>query len=367
MAIKPIYAILAAVIVVAGATTAMVLINNNGEEKDSDSTPEPRDVVIKNSLGEDITVKAPVTSFCTVNTNAAEFFKILGVDNRIVGADSSSAKTLEYIYKDITDIGDYKNPSGEKIVSTGAKYVISQSSSRSLSAATEQALKDNYGITVLRMNFYGETMMQDVQELLKILISEEAEDEFKDYKETYDGIIETVMTKSKTATGDPAFLMFFTSMSATEGTYYNDKSELGKIVTSIHGHNALNDIDFNQGKTVSSKPSKESIFNLDQNNGIDIVFIRGVDGKTAAQAFAVFENSLKPYDTDTMKVVSAKNVYVIHTDIMSGPRDFIGYVCIAEAYGIDTGLDYEKLVSDFNEDYGFEIEYDFIMTQFPTA
>ncbi|MBQ3736418.1 MAG: ABC transporter substrate-binding protein [Candidatus Methanomethylophilaceae archaeon] len=341
---------------------AIVKDNGNGGEKEI----EPRDVTIKDSLGNDVTVTAPVTKICTTNTSAAEFFKILGVEKRIVGMDTSGKKALGNVYKDVTDIGNYKTPSGEKIAETGAKYVISQSSSRSLSTETEQALKDNYGIIVLRIDCFGETMMQDVEQLLKIIISEDADNAFADYKSIYNSIVAKAKEKAAAVTGDPSFLFMVASMSATAGTYYSENSELGKIVKSLHGHNALTDMEVTS-KTATAKPAASKILNYDQLGNLDYVFIRGTDSTTPAQDYATFINTGGDLNFENLNVVANRNVYVIHTDVLSGPRDYIGYVCICEAYGIDTGLDYAKLTSDFDEKYGFGVTYPYIIQRMPSV
>ncbi len=355
-------AIIAVALVIVAAGAFVLLGDNGGND---DSTVEPHKVVIKDSLGNDIEIMAPVSAFCTVNTNAAEFFQMLSLDKLVVGADDATIKTLD-TYKDVTNIGDYKNPVGEKVVSTGSKIVISQSSSRSLSAAAEQALKDNFGITVLRLDFYGETMLSDVESLLKIVDSKKAEKAFDEYKTTYDKVVKTVMDKASKTTGDPSFLFLFTSMSSKVGTYYNENSELGKITASIHGHNALTDMKVTSS-TVTSKPSAEAVYDYDKNGDLGYVFIRGGTGDSAAKDYQTFIKTGGGLDFNGLNVVKNRNVFVINTDVLSGPRDYIGYVCIAEAFGIDTGLDYKGLVDSFNDKYGFDMKYDYIMVQFPAA
>lgn len=96
-----------ALIIVAGA---IVLIGDNGGD-------DTHKVVIKDSLGNDVEVTAPVTSFCTVNTNAAEFFQMLSIKDMIVGADKATISSLD-TYKNVTNIGEHKNPVGEKIAET---------------------------------------------------------------------------------------------------------------------------------------------------------------------------------------------------------------------------------------------------------
>ncbi len=358
-------AIAAVVIIAAAGTGVYFIVKDNG---DDDKEIEPRDVTITDSLGNEVTVTAPLTKVCTVNTNAAEFFKILGVQDRIVGIDSSGKESLGDIYGDVTDIGNYKTPSGEKILETGATYVISQSSSRSLSTETEQALKD-LGVTVLRIDCFGETMFTDVGELLKILIDDDADDAFEEYKATYESVVNTVKQKSEGAADDPAFLFLFTSRSKENtGNYYTDNSELVKIAVGIHGHNALSAMGVKQ-TSASSNVASEKFLDSDQKGLIDYVFVRGTATTTASQDYSTFKTTLKNVESDynDLTVVKNRTIFVINTDLLSGPRDYIGQICIAEAFGIDTGLDYQKITDDFNEKYGFDVEYSYYMTQFPAA
>ena len=354
---------IACVAIVAIAGASVIVLGGDG---DNDEV-ETRTVTITDSLGKNVDVQAPVMKICTVNTNAAEFFKILGVEDRVVSADSVTISSLDNIYGDVLDIGDYKSPSGEKIVQSGAKIVISQSSSRSLSEETEQALKDNYGITVLRLDCYGETMQQDVKKLLNIFVSDSADKQYEGYSKTYNDVRDAVLNKAKDFPGDPSFLMLFTSMSSKQGTYYNENSQLGKIVESIHGHPALTDMGVSPGSGVTSKPAAEAVYDYDQKGSLGYVFIRGVSGNSASTDYETWVKTLSSFSIGDFNVVKNGNVYVIETDVLSGPRDYVGYVCIAEAFGIDTGLDYVSLVEDFNSKYGFDVKYGYIMTQFPTA
>lgn len=360
---KAIIAVVAVVVLVAAGSAVVLMSGGNGDGKDVPA--EARDVTVTDSLGNQVTLVAPITSFCTVNTNAAKFFQILGLSDRIVGVDDDTKNYLD-AYDGVASLGDYKNPNGEKIVQTGAKVIISQSSSRSLSAATEQSLKDNYGITVLRLDCYGENMMRDVQELLKLLGSDSAEKAFGEFKAVYDGVVGTVLEKASAVEGDPSFLFLFASMSSKNGTYYNENSELGKIAESIHGHNALVDMGVTSTSS-TSKPSNETVFDYDQEGKLDFVFIRGTQGKTAEEDYRTFIGTGGGLDFSNLNVVKANRVFVIDTDVLSGPTDYIGYVCIAQAFGIDTGYDAKILMDEFEERYGFNIEYDYLMKQFPSG
>ncbi len=360
---------IAAVVIIAAAGAGVYMVVRDDGSDDKDKTIEPRDVEITNSLGEKVTVTAPVEKMCVVNSSAAEFLTIMGEKDRIVGMDSSLISAFSPMFDNVTNIGNYKTPSGEKIAETGCKYVITQSSSRSLSAETEQALKDNYQIVVLRLDFFGETMQQDAQELLKILISDTAEDAYNEYKATYDSVVNTVKESSKDFPGNPYFLYLFTSNSATAGTYYSTLSELSKIVESIHGQNAVRHADLNVTSTTATvKPAKEKVLAFDDAGHLDYVFVRGTASTTAAQDYQTFLNTGGDLDfAANLNVVANRHVYVINTDLVSGPRDYIGQVCICNAYGIDTGLDIAQLTSEFNNKYGFPFEYSYLMKQFPAA
>ncbi|MBR2255500.1 MAG: hypothetical protein IJ856_06825, partial [Candidatus Methanomethylophilaceae archaeon] len=118
--------------------------------------------------------------------------------------------------------------------------------------------------------------------------------------------------------------------------------------------------------SVTSKPSAEAVYDYDQQGKLGYVFIRVISGNPPETDYASFLKTVKSLSGfQDMNVIKNRDVYVIETDVLSGPRDFIGYVCIAEAFGVDTGLDYEKLASEFNQRYGFDATYSYIMEQFP--
>ncbi|MCQ2085134.1 MAG: hypothetical protein MJZ21_03185 [archaeon] len=356
---KAIFAILAVVIVVAAGAAAFIAF---GQEKETEKDPDPHEITIKDSLGKDVTLTVPLTKICTVNTNAAEFIHMFGASDRVVAVDDSLIASMPEIYGKAADCGNYKTPKGDVIADAGAKVVISQSSSRSLSAATEQALKDNYGITVLRIDCYGETMMDDIETLVKVLDTNKAKNALSDYKSMAKDIRDKVLAKSDASGKHPSYLMFFTSLNK----FYNENSELCKIVNKIGGHDSLIDMGDNPGTGVTSGPSKEVVFNNGQTIGTDIVLIRGIAGNAATADYQKFlDYGGTSYDYTKLKKGALEDIYVIHTDVLSGPRDYIGYVCIAQAMGIDTGLDYTQLVKDFNEKYGFDVTYSYIMTKFP--
>ena len=146
--------------------------------------------------------------------------------------------------------------------------------------------------------------------------------------------------------------------------FYNKTSSLSEITEKIYGKNALNSIpnlDLN-GVTNSagSDGIKEQVIALDAKTPVDKLFIRGsskvVDAASAKAFWSDDKNGLIKQSEayKDLNAVKSNEVYVLNTNVMSGPLTYVGYVLIAEASGIDTGYDVSKLISDYNKAYGFD-------------
>ncbi|MFA6710531.1 MAG: ABC transporter substrate-binding protein [Candidatus Methanomethylophilaceae archaeon] len=346
--------IMVAIVVIAG--TAVYYVYSD-DQKDSDTIEG--NVTITDSLGNEITIEAPVNKICVTSSNAAEFLQILGVADRVTCIDTDTKELLANIYGDARDIGKYNNPNGEIMLSENTKILISQSSSRSLSTAAEEALESNYGITVIRLDCYGETMLRDIEQLALLLGSKSVNDALEGYMDQYESITEHVL--SKVTPSESNFLFAFTSMKK----YYNQNSELSKIVESLGVTNYTRELS-SVGSGVSTDIDSETIWDADQSGGISYLFIRGLSNSTGQTSYQSFlDNFEGSYDFRDLNVSDSGNTYVLETDIMSGPRDFVGYVVLAEVLGIDTGLEESalELANEFNEKYGFSEEYSWLAYQ----
>jgi len=345
--------IIVAIVMVAGV--AVYFVHN--DQGNSDTIEGS--VTITDSLGNEITIETPVTNICVTSSNAAEFLQILGVADRVTCMDTSTKELLSGIYGDVTDVGTYSAPSGEIMLSENTTILISQSSSRSLSTAAEEALESNYGITVIRLDCYGETMLEDIGQLALLLGSKSVNDKLEDYLNMYESITDSIL--SKVTSSDSNFIFAFTSMSK----YYNQNSELSKIVESLGITNYTRELS-SVGNGVSTGIDSETIYDADQSDKISYLFIRGVSNSTAEVAYQTFlDNFEGSYNFKELNVTTSNNTYILETDIMSGPRDFIGYVVLAEILGIDTGLEESalELANEFNEKYGFSGEYSWLAYQ----
>ena len=188
----------------------------------------------------------------------------------------------------------------------------------------------------------------------------ETNDAYEKYVKMSNDVINTVITKaSSSSTSDKTFLFYMSGKG-----FYNKTSSLSEITEKIYGKNALNSIpnlDLN-GVTNSagSDGIKEQVIALDAKTPIDKLFIRGsskvVDAASAKAFWSDDKNGLIKQSEayKDLNAVKSNEVYVLNTNVMSGPLTYVGYVLIAEASGIDTGYDVSKLISDYNKAYGFD-------------
>ena len=354
-----------AVIIVVAATVCAAIIMNNGSKDDKLPT---EGIVITDSLGKEITIDKTVEKVCIVNSNQAEFFQILDLGDKISGAcqgvfDEPTLK--DGFLTDVTNLGKY-NGTGivENIVKTKVKYVITPTS-MGIKAADITTLKDQYDITCIVLECYGTTMIQDAEQLVKMFSSNSAKDLLNGYKDLYNSVKNTVIDKAKEAKVDMSFLAH---VAMKGNAFYTDNSELAKNIESVAGHNSLKEwyttIDISE---TYARPNAESVAQQSQSVGIDRLILRSSssDANLEATATKFISGFLKDY-ASSMTTISNGNTYVIHTDITSGCRDFIGFVAFAKIFGIETGQDMVKIANDFNEKYGFKGTYTELLLNYKT-
>ncbi|MGN1045330.1 MAG: hypothetical protein ACI4Q9_05190 [Candidatus Methanomethylophilaceae archaeon] len=348
-----IVAICLAALVVAGGAAVVIGNQNNDTTQDS--------ITVNDSLGNDVTLPFPIKKIATVNTHAAEFLEIVGASDLVVAADNSTIDIFPEIYGGCVDLGKYNDPSGELAADAGVQVLICQSASRSFSAATESALLNNFNIKVLRLDCYGSTMLKDVEELLKLIDSADSNDRYDTYKEKRADIIDSINDAASLLPGEPGYMFMF----ATMGSFYNANSELNSAITAIHGKDVITKImDGNIGTGVTSKPSNENICNYDNETGIDYVFIRSIEGKSMDDAYQKLADYMSGLGLD--RPVKSARIFVIETDVLAGPKDYVGLACIAGLFGADIGVTPQELIADYNASFGLSETYDCLTKEYAT-
>lgn len=326
-----------AVLAVSGIT-AVFLMNDHEGEGD-----EP--IIIVDNSGTEFKFDSTISKVAVSNSATAAMIEILGQTDKIVAIDEETKDIAGNNYSDVLCFGKYSAPSGDIIFSSGASILICKSGSRTLTNETELT---NMGIKVIRLNCFGETMLDDMEQLVKLLGGNSRE-RADMYLAFYNPIISEIKGIDTDDSNDSNFLFMFTSMKKP----YSISSELGKITESITGENALRGMRDNSTGS-SSNISQEIIYNYDRMCGIDKIILRSAardSGVTTAYSTYI---GISDYYRD-LSAVGTGEVYIIDTEVLSGPLDFIGYICIAKAMGITTDLDPDALLEEFNEQFGFEI------------
>lgn len=326
-----------AILAISGISAA-ILISSDGNENEGLIT-------ITDDAGQVFTFDGPVSKIAVSNSTAAAMIEILGQEDRIVAIDQETKNISGGDYDNVVSFGSYKAPSGDIILQSGASVLICKSGSRTLTNETELT---NMGIDVIRLDCFGKTMLNDMEQLVKLL-GGNARERADMYLAFYEPIISEIKGIDTDNSDDKNFLFMFTSMKKP----YSISSELGRITESITGENALRAMRDNS-TTVTSNISQEKIFDYDQDYGIDVIILRSAArdaGVTTAYATYVGISSFYA----NLRAVGTGDVYIIDTEVLSGPLDFIGYVCIAKAMGLTTSLDPDSLLEEFNEIFGLEI------------
>lgn len=350
---------LVAVIVVAGIATAIVVSNNNGSSN--------KEYTITDGAGKEIKLSEPVTSLITVNTNAPKAMKLLGLEDYVSGISnytSDSAKDaalweeFQPLFKNAKHMSVTKKMTGEEIYQLGVKYVLAPVDSMTVSEDNEKAYAE-LGITVVRLDCFGDNMEGDFQTLLRMCLGDKVTTNkaYEAYMKTSNAIINDVLSKVKPS-DDNTFLFYM----MTGKGFYNKTSALSEITQKIYGKNALNDIPGLDLSGVTNAANTdglvEQIIALDEKTPIDKLLIRGstsvVDEKSAK---SYWDGKYGLYQQNEMysklSAIASGEVYIISSNILSGPLSYVGYVILAEVSGIDTGYDPVKLISEYNKTYGF--------------
>ena len=156
----------AVVAILVGGGVAVILNNNNGNNS------EPAIKIVDGS-GRTIGLSEPIDSCMVVNTNVPIAMRVLGLQDKVKEILFYGDKKYDYFknagYENITPSApSAKNlTNAEYFITNNIKYVIEPVSSMKLSTTVEKAC-DSAGITYIRLNCYGETMLEDMEKLLTL-------------------------------------------------------------------------------------------------------------------------------------------------------------------------------------------------------
>lgn len=341
-------AVLAVVVVLVVAAAAFV-ISNGGDDNGGDDV-EQKTIEITQNNGKVVTVDVPVKKLCIVNTNAAEFATILGVQDRVVGVSNSMIKTpTESWWADRTDVGGYGDPSAEAILKTGATVVVGQCTSMPIKNV--EALEAQ-GITVILLDMYGfDQQVDDLKQFAKLFPDTDAAEKAEKYGTFFNGLVETI--KGKTAGIENRVSFISTMGTKADSKYYTAEAELSKLLVEICGMKNVA-ADLTTSSSSSAIIGEDAIVKKYNTDGIDMFILR--NSTTYDKAAADIESFLSTHPIikgegmfDEMKIVKT-----VDSKVLSGPRCFIGMVYFATTVNpdIDFGMTLGSVIADYNSQFG---------------
>lgn len=351
---------LSAVLIPVLIIAVIVLISNIDIQNDD---PSGSVIEIVDGSGATIRLDSPIESCIIVNTGNAQATAILGQQSKVKDILFYKAKKVETYRNMGFDIPDdspvFSNlSSAEWLIDTGVKYIIEPAGS---SSKLKEEVADEcarYGITIIRLDCYGDTMFQDMEKLIKLFGSNlDSVSRYNDYVNRYNGVVEAVTSK---APKDKTFLCYYQSLKA----FYNEKSDMSVMLSSVLGKNALDGLGFSTtGVTnkIDTTNMYEELKALDSAEGIDMMIIRAT-ADASETAVMGYWNS-----TDIKKFQFAYmdgNVYSFDSDIMSGSMGYICYAAMASVLGIDCGYSVSQLIVEHNSLYGTDKRTDGIVYQY---
>lgn len=341
-------AVLAVVVVLVVAAAAFVI--SNGGDGDGGEEDEKKTVEITQNNGKVITVDVPVQKLCIVNTNAAEFATVLGVQDRVVGVSNTMIKTpTESWWADRADIGSYGEPSAEAILKTGATVIVGQCTSMPIKNV--EALEAQ-GITVILLDMYGfDHQVNDFKQFATLFPDTDAAKKAEQYGTFFNGLVEKISSET---VGIESPVSFISTMGTeADSKYYTANAELSKLLVDICGMKNVA-ADLTTSSSSSATIGEDAIVKKYNTDGIDMFILR--NSTTYEKAAADIESFLSTHpiiDGEGM-FNEMRIVKTVDSKVLSGPRCFIGMVYFATTVNpeIDFGMTLDSVIADYNSQFG---------------
>ncbi len=357
--------IIAAVAIIAIAAAAIVILNPGQNGGDSDDK-----ITFIDGAGVEIELDGPLDSIVSINTLPAIAMKILGLEDKV--DEILFYKTVnKYEYYHNAGFNNispdtpfyYELETADYFIENGMEYLVVPISASKINDSLKNSCLNN-GITLISLDCFGDSMLDDMETLLKMFGNPaDAVEAFNDYKSLRNGVIDTVLEKS-VADKTNLFLYEFVGISS----FYKENAEMSIITEKIAGEdtNAVRLMNLPVDTKISTSAKGlgplESLTAIDSETPIKYLFLRASAGDDAADLEGKWgKNVIKDYK---LSYLETDSVFCIDSDLLTGSMDYIGYVCTAEILGCDTGYDINELVSQYEELYGFHKEIDTNIWQF---
>lgn len=343
-----------AIIAVAGVGVVVINMDNNNSNDG---------ITIVDGAGQTISISEPLTNVAVINTNVPKAMVMLGIDDAIScfyyntnnHQLGTNAETLAQTETD-RNLGTYYTPSVEVLIKYNVQAVICPVSSMTLYSSAERACEQN-GITVIRLDCNGDTILSDIQKLSTLFGDpESATTALNDYMSEYNNTIEAVKN-AVAGTELYDYLCAFNSRNAI----YNTSSAMASLLGNIFAANV----------TSYTNLSTDSVTNMVTDNTVEAisehmdkveVFLMRLGDLDESSADASYNEYVGATNSNKLVIESSPayqndRIYVVESDLMSGLYAHIGLVVIAKVvYGVDVEgySDLNASINAFQEKYGQE-------------
>ena len=280
-----------------------------------------KEITIVDRADRIVTVKKPVKRIIPMQDSPAEAIRILVAENKVVGVSSGIAgeSVLLPVMSKLPTVGSFRNPDCEAILALKPDIVIGYGTS-----IEELAEKLEPYITVIILDVNRpEALIEDVMKLGYILDKKNEAYEFADFYKSYtdklkeyaDGILEDDKPQ--------VYLASATSYKAIGPTH-----RLGQMCVIAGGNNIAADL---PGSTSVVDPE----WVLEQNPDIIVMYVRsgvpsgyGVDDITGMKTKR--QEIMNCPGWEKITAIESENVYLIASDISTGPQEFVGITYLAK-------------------------------------
>ena len=271
-----------AALAIAAVVTAIVIPNLNPSDPEKQYAIEFED-----GEGNLIQLESAPESIVCINTLPAIAMKILGLQDKV---DEilfyKTANKYQYYhdagFNNITEDTPFYSTltTADYFVEHNMKVIVETIGASPMSETLERSCKDN-GITIIKLDCYGDTMLEDMEKLVKLFGNPASSVKaLNDYKSLRNGVISGVLSKCSPI-DDNLFLFEMMGL----GAFYNENGEVAKVVEKIYGKNAVREMGFapttKSTTTAKEDAPLESLTVIDGNKPIKLLLLRASAGAGA--------------------------------------------------------------------------------------
>lgn len=340
------------VVIILVAAVVAVTFSASDDDDDDDA------ISIVDGAGQKITLDAPLTNVCAINSNIPKAMIMLGIDDAISCYHYSSKNHFGIKAEDDSnaDLGTYYTPSVETLLEYGVEAVLCPVASMTLYASSEKTCEEN-GITVIRLDCNGESLFDDLNKLSKIFGDPaSATSMLSTYSDDYSAVVNA--TRNALTGTDLLDYLCTVQMTAggISGSIYNINSAIADLYEGVFDRNVTSYTDLATTSVTNAinDGSIEAISKVMDHVEVFIMRNASLTKEAADSLYKEYVGTTNTLVTTDSPAYENNRVFVINSDLMSGLYGHIGLLLAAElSYDISVSgySDINKVIYDFQERY----------------